>query len=195
MQELNPTVRGSRGGWGWAQWTGPRRKAFEAFARANGLDPSSYEANYAFLRHELRGSHKGALTALKNASGLEGKTRAFENKYEGAGIKGYGSRYNYARQALKAGEAPPAENDNKTAEQNNFDANRGKVEGGTSVPSINNDRSNNSTKTIMVQAPVTVQVARADQAPSATAKAVSAAVTKSSQASASRLQSSPSEVA
>ncbi|MCG5029758.1 phage tail tip lysozyme, partial [[Ruminococcus] torques] len=30
MQEMAPTVRGSRGGYGWAQWTGQRRVAFEA---------------------------------------------------------------------------------------------------------------------------------------------------------------------
>ena len=29
MQEQKPTVPGSRGGYGWAQWTGPRRRKFE----------------------------------------------------------------------------------------------------------------------------------------------------------------------
>lgn len=43
-----------RGGWGYAQWTGPRRTAFDNWVRQNGLDPSSYEANYGFLSQEFR---------------------------------------------------------------------------------------------------------------------------------------------
>lgn len=29
LQETKPTVPGSRGGFGWNQWTGPRRRNFE----------------------------------------------------------------------------------------------------------------------------------------------------------------------
>ena len=53
LQESKPTVKGSRGGYGFAQWTGPRRVAYEKFAKDNKLDPSSYEANYSFLKQEL----------------------------------------------------------------------------------------------------------------------------------------------
>tara|TARA_R110002153_G_scaffold267078_1_gene430886 strand:+ start:195 stop:1094 length:900 start_codon:yes stop_codon:yes gene_type:complete len=53
LQEYNPTVEGSRGGYGFAQWTGPRRVAYEKFAKDNNLDPTSYEANYSFLKLEL----------------------------------------------------------------------------------------------------------------------------------------------
>lgn len=53
LQEYKPTVKGSRGGYGFAQWTGPRRVAYEKFAKDNKLDPSSYEANYSFLKQEL----------------------------------------------------------------------------------------------------------------------------------------------
>lgn len=68
LQELNPTVKGSRGGYGYAQWTGPRRKQFEQFSREKGLDPSSYEANYAFLKHELTNTPEGRiLEELKTA--------------------------------------------------------------------------------------------------------------------------------
>jgi hypothetical protein len=59
---------------------------------------------------------------------------------------------------------------------------------------INGGSSTNS-RSVSVQAPVSVHVARADQAPGATAKAVSAAVQKGSTATASRFQASPSEVA
>lgn len=56
MQEINPVVKGSRGGYGYAQWTGPRRRQFEAWSAKNGLDVRSYEANYGFLKHELNGA-------------------------------------------------------------------------------------------------------------------------------------------
>lgn len=99
FQESKP--RGGRGGWGWAQWTGPRRRAFEAWTAARGLDPKSYEANYGFLRHELQTSHRGSLDALRSASGLEGKTVAFEKSFEGAATdaKHYDRRIRYARAA------------------------------------------------------------------------------------------------
>lgn len=53
LQEIKPLVKGSKGGWGFAQWTGARRKAFEAWADEMGLDPRSYEANYGYLKREL----------------------------------------------------------------------------------------------------------------------------------------------
>ena len=61
MQELNPVVPGSRGGGGYAQWTGPRRRQFEAWARDQGLDTRSYAANYGFLRHELMNTPEGRI--------------------------------------------------------------------------------------------------------------------------------------
>ena len=51
IQEGAP-IRG-RGGFGWAQWTGPRRVAFEAYAKQHGLDIRSDEANFGFLKKEL----------------------------------------------------------------------------------------------------------------------------------------------
>lgn len=59
FQELKPLVKGSRGGFGIAQWTGPRRVAFEKFAEEKGLDPNSYEANYGFLKFELDQTREG----------------------------------------------------------------------------------------------------------------------------------------
>ena len=47
-QEIAPTVKGSRGGYGIAQWTGPRREAFESWATSQGLGLSSNEANYGY---------------------------------------------------------------------------------------------------------------------------------------------------
>src|ERR1700728_2182515 len=41
-----------RGGYGWAQWTGPRRVDFIAWCTTNDLDWHSDEANYGFLVNE-----------------------------------------------------------------------------------------------------------------------------------------------
>ena len=55
LQEIKPVVKGSAGGFGWFQWTGPRRRLFEAYCKRNGLNPTSREANYAYLFVELSG--------------------------------------------------------------------------------------------------------------------------------------------
>jgi hypothetical protein len=108
LQEMKPTVAGSRGGWGWFQWTGPRRKAFEAYCRRNNLDPASDDANYKFLFVELIGSEKGAIPKLKAAKTLEEKVKAFELGFERAGVKAYPKRLHWAEIALDALEAAPA---------------------------------------------------------------------------------------
>src|SRR5262245_59223790 len=61
LQEIKPVVKGSRGGYGWAQWTGPRRRQYEAWCKSQKLDPASKEANYGFLKHELQTTEKGVV--------------------------------------------------------------------------------------------------------------------------------------
>ncbi len=102
LQERRPTVAGSRGGYGFFQWTGPRRVAFEAWSRARDLDPASYEANVGFLIHELRTSEAAGLAALRRASTLEEATIGFERAYERAGVKAHPQRVRWARRALEA---------------------------------------------------------------------------------------------
>lgn len=102
LQEIKPTVPSSRGGWGWFQWTGPRRRAFEAYCERNKLDPAAPETNYAWLFVELSGSEKRAVAAVKNAVGLRDKVIAFEGAYERAGVKHYDSRLAWAQIALEA---------------------------------------------------------------------------------------------
>lgn len=106
LQERNPTS--GRGGYGWAQWTGPRRKAFEAWAAEKGLDLNSDEANYGFLKHELRTNHKGVVGSVKRAGSVDEATVAFEEGYERAGIKNYPSRMKWAQRALRAAERAAA---------------------------------------------------------------------------------------
>ena len=83
FQEINP-VRG-RGGFGYAQWTASRRVLFEEWVKKNNLDKFSYAANYGFLRHELRGSERGVLPALKGAQSAPYATAIFEDKFLRAG--------------------------------------------------------------------------------------------------------------
>ena len=106
FQEIDP-IGGGRGGWGWAQWTGDRRKAFEAYCERNGLDPRSDKANYAWVFNELKGAESGAVAKTKAAQGLEAKVKAFELAYERAhkDYKHYDSRLRWAERALDAYQA------------------------------------------------------------------------------------------
>lgn len=102
MQEQTPLS--GRGGWGWAQWTGPRREQFEAYVARNGFDPSSDTANYKWLYLELKGDERAAIPAVKNAVGLDAKVRAFEMAFERAhkDYKHYPERLDWATKALAA---------------------------------------------------------------------------------------------
>lgn len=100
LQETKPVVAGSRGGYGWAQWTGPRRRAYEAYCARTGKDPASDEANYAYLWIELKGiegSEGKAIEKTRAAKGLDAKVEAFELAFLRAGVKHYPSRKKYAR--------------------------------------------------------------------------------------------------
>ena len=98
MQEISP--RAGRGGYGWAQWTGPRRVAFEQYAKRNGLKLSDPGTNYSWLFVELRGPEKNAVKKVKAARSLDTKVVAFEKAFERAGVKHYESRKKWARIAL-----------------------------------------------------------------------------------------------
>lgn len=102
LQEIKPTVKGSRGGYGWFQWTGPRRRAYEDYCARNGHDKASPKANYKWLFLELRGSENAAVGATTRARGLKAKVRAFEKSFERAGVKHYAKREHWARIALDA---------------------------------------------------------------------------------------------
>lgn len=117
LQELKPLKPGSRGGYGWCQWTGPRRRAYEAYCKRNKLNPADDQANYAFLFVELKGPEAKAVDAVKRASGLVAKVKAFELAFLRAGIKHYDSRNIWAAQAyriLAAANAPHTDQSTKT---------------------------------------------------------------------------------
>lgn len=108
LQEYKPTVKGSRGGWGWAQWTGPRRKAFEAWADAAGYKRDDPEAFYQFTLVELRGPEKAALAALRRTVSAESAAESFMRRYERPGVPHLPRRKAFALEALALlpGEAP-----------------------------------------------------------------------------------------
>jgi hypothetical protein len=90
INEANPTVPGSRGGFGWAQWTGSRRNDFEAWARRNGVtDLSSDEANIGFLKEELRTKYPNVLAQLRRGdiTATEAANAVFSG-YESGGDPG-----------------------------------------------------------------------------------------------------------
>lgn len=111
LQEIKPVIPGTRGGYGWFQWTGPRRRAYEAYCARNKLHPASDEANYKFLFVELNGDEKAAIPALKKVRDLRGKVIAFELAYERAGVKHYDSRVQWAHVALAAYQASETRTD------------------------------------------------------------------------------------
>lgn len=107
LQEKKPLVPGSRGGYGLPQWTGPRRRAYEAYCKRTGKDPAAFESNYAYLFLELKGiegNERGVIEKLKRAQGLEGKVKAFELAFLRASpkYKHYPSRNTWAKKALLA---------------------------------------------------------------------------------------------
>lgn len=102
MQEIRPTVPGSRGGYGICQWTGPRRRAFEAYVSARNLNRDSYEANYGFLVHELKTTERNALSFLKKATDVNQATKTFMEKFERPGVPHLDGRFAYAARALRA---------------------------------------------------------------------------------------------
>ena len=82
LQEGQP-VRGGRGGWGWAQWTGKRRDEFEENAKENNLDPASDAAQISMIDRELKGKYKSALEAIKKTNTVEEASRSTLVNFEG----------------------------------------------------------------------------------------------------------------
>jgi hypothetical protein len=99
-----------KGGYGWAQWTGPRRRDFFEFCENNGffnggIDGNEWqkdEANYGFLKFELEGTEKRAISALLKTDTLENAVEVFEKIFEGAGVPNINNRIQWAKIALDA---------------------------------------------------------------------------------------------
>lgn len=64
INEAEPTVPGSRGGYGLYQLTGPRRVAYEQYAQQLGVDPSNVDAQLDFMMSELQGPEARAAKSI-----------------------------------------------------------------------------------------------------------------------------------
>lgn len=107
LQEKKPTITGSRGGYGIMQWTGPRRRAYEAYCKRNGLNPADMNANYAFLFTELKGPEGRVLPKIKAVRTLDEKVEVFSNVFLRPGIVHMAERKKWAIRALNAYGATP----------------------------------------------------------------------------------------
>lgn len=81
INEIAPLVPGSRGGFGLMQWTGPRRKALEAFASERGVAVSDPNLQLDFLMTELQGPESGAAKAIYGAPDTKTAAAAIVNKF------------------------------------------------------------------------------------------------------------------
>lgn len=81
INETNPIVPGSRGGYGLAQWTGPRRKALEAYAAQVGKPVSDMGTQLDFLMTELQGPEAAAYKAIQAAPDTGGAAAAIVNNF------------------------------------------------------------------------------------------------------------------
>jgi Phage tail lysozyme len=90
----------ARGGYGWAQWTGPRARRFLRYCEVNKLDWHSEQANYGYLVNELHEDYSHTVGAVAKTKTLIAATVAFERGYEAAGILSMNSRIHWAEIAL-----------------------------------------------------------------------------------------------
>lgn len=67
INEAAPIVPGSRGGFGLYQLTGPRRTAYEAYAKERGVSPDNVDAQLDWLKYELDGPEAKAAGTILSA--------------------------------------------------------------------------------------------------------------------------------
>ena len=81
INEANPIVAGSKGGFGLSQWTGPRRRALEAFAAEQGVPVDDTDMQLDFLMYELQGPESAAAQSIFNAQDTGTAAAAIVNKF------------------------------------------------------------------------------------------------------------------
>ncbi|RWE78124.1 phage tail tip lysozyme [Mesorhizobium sp.] len=97
----------NKGGVGWAQWTGPRRRDFESFCQTQRLDPTSDAASYGFLRFELtQTAEQAVLKPLRKANNLNDAVEIFMTGYERPGVPAFPARLKFAQIAFDAFQDP-----------------------------------------------------------------------------------------
>jgi len=81
INEIEPTVPGSRGGFGLAQWTGPRRRELEAFAQQRGMPVNDENLQMDFLMQELQGSESNAAQNIMSSRDAPTAAAAIVNDF------------------------------------------------------------------------------------------------------------------
>jgi len=99
-------VPGSRGGYGLNQWTGPRRRQFEAFAASRGAPLDDVNTQLDFTLAELQGPESKAWSALQGARDPIEAARIYSETFLRPGIPRMDKRLGYA--AELAGMDPSA---------------------------------------------------------------------------------------
>lgn len=94
------------GGYGWAQWTGPRQVTFINFAVEEGYMESDQvsatdAANYAYFKWELANGFQSTINELQQQSTPEDAALSFEATYEKAGVPAPSIRSQNARQVYE----------------------------------------------------------------------------------------------
>jgi len=92
INEINPLVKGSRGGFGLNQWTGPRRRAYEAFAQKQGSDLGDVDTQVDFTLWELQNTEKRAGQKLVGAKTAAEAANIYEKSFLRPGIPHSGRR-------------------------------------------------------------------------------------------------------
>lgn len=96
INEIAPLVPGSRGGYGLNQWTGPRRRQFEAFAAERGVPASDLNTQLDFTLWELQNTEKGAWNALQGANDPIEAARIYSERFLRPGIPNMDKRLSEA---------------------------------------------------------------------------------------------------
>lgn len=86
VNEFAPVVPGSRGGYGLNQWTGPRRRQYEAFAADRGAPTSDLGTQLDFTVWELQNTEASAGKALMGAQSPEDAARIYSEKFLRPGV-------------------------------------------------------------------------------------------------------------
>ena len=81
INEKDPLVAGSRGGFGLYQVTGPRRVAYEDFAKEQGKDLGDVDAQLDFLMLELGGTEAPASRSIMNTTTAGEAASVIVNKF------------------------------------------------------------------------------------------------------------------
>lgn len=86
INEISPTVPGSRGGFGYAQWTGPRRRQYEAYAAERGASLDDWRTQLDFTVHELNTSEARARDAIYAAQSPADAARLVSERFLRPGV-------------------------------------------------------------------------------------------------------------